>query len=207
MPKEVFKIEDSHFQFDINSKGWYLKGYSRAGLKTGFLLYPFKILFDCRIHTSSKPDITFLTHQHIDHMRCIAHICTRHKPVISKVYLPEPIVKYIAKYERIITELRDEEAEKMSDSEIPAFQKIQLMPVNPGNIFNITTGSGQLLQVEVLKAYHDVQSNGYGISSWKKVIKSEFEELIKDITDEQKITLSSEEQKQIKQSKVNAIKK
>lgn len=207
MTTEVYKIEDSHFQFDINSKGWYLKGYSRAGSKTGFLFYPFKILFDCGIHTSSKPDIIFLTHQHTDHMQAIAHICSRHKQTSSTIYLPEPSVRFITKYERIITELSDPEAESYTDEEILKHQNINLIPTNSGNIINITTGSGQLLQVEVLKAYHDVQSNGYGISSWKKVIKSEFEDLIKDITDEQKITLSSEEQKQIKQSKINAIKK
>jgi ribonuclease BN (tRNA processing enzyme) len=162
------------------------------------MLYPLKILFDCGIHTSSKPDIIFLTHQHIDHMQNIAHICTRHKPSVSKVYLPEPSVKLITKYERIITELGDNDAEKMSDADILEFQKIQLIPVNPSTIFTITTENNQLLQVEVLKAYHDVQSNGYGISSKKKIIKPEFEYLIKDISEEEKKKLTSEEQTQIK---------
>jgi ribonuclease BN (tRNA processing enzyme) len=206
MSNEVHKIEDSHYQFDINSKGWYLKGYSRAGSKTGFLFYPFKILFDCGIHTSSKPDIIFLTHQHTDHMQAIANICSRHKPTVSTIYLPEPSVRFITKYERIISELSDPEAENYTDEEILLHQNICLVPKNPGDIFNITTGSGQQLQIEVLKAYHSVQSNGYGISSWKKIIKPEYERLIKEISEEEKISLSSEEQKQLKINKIKEIK-
>lgn len=164
--KEIYTIEESDIIFNINSKGWYLKGWSRAGLKTGFLLYPFKILFDCGIYTSSKPDIIFLTHQHTDHTQAIAHICTRHKPNISKIYLPEPSIKYITKYERAITELSDPESEKLTDDEILSHQNINLIKANPYDIINLDgLCNNQELSVEVLKAYHDVQSNGYGFSS------------------------------------------
>jgi ribonuclease BN (tRNA processing enzyme) len=87
--KEFYTIEESDTIFNINSKGWYLKGWSRAGLKTGFLFYPFKILFDCGIYTSQKPDLIFLTHQHTDHTQAIAHICSRHKNNKSLIYLPD----------------------------------------------------------------------------------------------------------------------
>ena len=206
MTTEVYKIEDSHFQFNINSIGWYLKGYSRAGSKTGFLLYPFKILFDCGIHTSSKPDIIFLTHQHTDHMQAISHICSRHKPTSSTIYLPEPSVKFITKYERIITELSDPTTESYTDEEILKHQNINLVPTNPGDIFNITAGSKQQLQIEVLKAYHSVQSNGYGVSSFKKIIKPIYGHLVRDFTEEEKSIFSVEEQKSIKAIKIEEIK-
>jgi ribonuclease Z len=195
MPEEVYRIEDSHCHFEINNKGWYLKGWSRAGLKTGFLLYPFKILFDCGIYTSSKPDIVFLTHQHIDHVQNIAHICTRHKPTRSVIYLPESSVHLITKYERIISELGDKYAEQMSDAEILEHQNMKLIGVNPGDIFNINTSIGQSLHVEVLRAYHRADSNGYGFSSWKKIIKPEYAELIVQSTDSI-----------IKQERINKIK-
>lgn len=73
------------------------------------------------------------------------------------------------------------------------------------DIFNLNV-TRQELQVEVLKAYHDVQSNGYGFSSWKKQIKPEYEHLIKDLTEEEKVDLTIEQIKQIKQDKINQIK-
>lgn len=116
MPRREFHtIEDSDVQFDLNKKGWFLKGWSHAGLKTGFLLYPFKILFDCGIYTSAKPDIIFLTHQHTDHTQTIAHICSRHKPNVSMIYFFEPSIKFITRYERAISELSKPESEKMID--------------------------------------------------------------------------------------------
>lgn len=205
--KEFYTIEESDMTFNINSKGWYLKGWSRAGLKTGFLLYPFKILFDCGIYTSQKPDIIFLTHQHTDHTQAIAHICSRHKPIMSSIYLPEPSVKFITKYERAISELSNPDAEKLSDEEILSHQNIKLIPVNPTDIINLTgLGGGQELQIEVLKAYHDVQSNGYGFSSWGRKIKPEYEHLMTDLSEEEKSSLTPEEIKKIKSNKINQIK-
>ncbi len=123
--KDFYTIESSDTIFNINKKGWYLKGWSRAGLRTGFILYPFKILIDCGIYTSTKPDIIFLTHQHTDHTQAIAHICSRHKPTISTIYLPEPSIKFITKYERAISELSNPESEKKTDEEILIEQNIK----------------------------------------------------------------------------------
>jgi ribonuclease BN (tRNA processing enzyme) len=203
--KEFYTIEESDTIFNINLKGWYLKGWSRAGLKTGFLFYPFKILFDCGIYTSAKPDIIFLTHQHTDHTQAITHICSRHKPVVSTIYVPESSIKFITKYERAISELSNPDAENLSDEQILSHQNIKLISANPSDIFNLNV-SGQELQVEVLKAFHDVQSNGYGISSWKKQIKPEYEYLILDLKEEEKVNLSVDQIKQIKQDKINQIK-
>ena len=193
------------YEINLNTKGWYLKGWSRAGLKTGFLLYPFKILIDCGIFTPSKPDIIFLTHQHVDHTQAIAHICTRHKPNISTIYLPTYSIKAITKYERAISELSMISNEYLNDEEILQHQNIKLVGVEPNNIINLQVLNQELV-VEVLKAYHDVPSNGYGFSSWKKQIKPEYEYLIKDLNDEEKSKLSMDEQKKIKQEKILKIK-
>lgn len=200
---EIYTIENSETIFNINDKGWYLKGWSRAGLKTGFLLYPLKILFDCGIYTSSKPDLIFLTHQYTDHTQAIAHICSRHKSVVSTIYLPTYSIKPVTKYERSISELSSIEAEKLNDEEILNHQNIKLVGVEPGDCLQLSI-SGQELNIEVLKAYHDVPAHGYGLSSLKKKIKQEYEYLIKDIEDKEKLTI--EEQKKIKQEKISKIK-
>lgn len=202
---EVYTIESSETIFNINKKGWFLKGWSRAGLKTGFMLYPFKILIDCGIYTPSKPDIIFLTHQHTDHTQAIGHICSRHKPNVSQIYLPTYSIKPITKYERAISELSSIEAEKLSDDQILECQNIKLIGVEPGNTFELKI-SGQELMIEVLQAYHDVPSNGYGFSSWKKQPKPEYEYLVKELEEDEKLQLTLEEQKQIKQEKICKIK-
>lgn len=203
--KEFYTIEDSDTIFNINSKGWYLKGWSRAGLKTGFLFYPFKILFDCGIYTSQKPNIIFLTHQHTDHTQAISHICSRHKPITTTIYLPETSIKFITKYERAISELSNPETEKLTDEQILNLQNIKLIPANPSDIFDIIV-SEQKIRVEVLKAYHDVESNGYGFSLWSKKIKEEYRYLIEDFTQEEKNILSKDEIKKIKFQKIEKIK-
>ena len=203
--QEFYTIENSP-TFQINSKGWFLKGWSRAGLKTGFILYPFKILFDCGIYTSQKPDIIFLTHQHVDHTQAIAHICSRHKPTNTTIYLPEPSIKYIVKYERVISELSNPETENYTDDEILQHQKIKLIGVNPNDLVDIELKDKTSIQVEVLKAHHDVQSNGYGFCSWKKQIKLEYEYLTRELNDVEKTNLSNDEIKRIKQDKINKIK-
>ena len=201
--KEIYTIEESNVIFEINSKGWYLKGWSRAGLKTGFMLYPFKILFDCGIYTSQKPDHIFLTHQHVDHTQAVAHICTRHKQSVSNIYLPEYSIKFITNYERIITELSDPDMTTLTDEEILTHQKIKLIPSNPSDIINLSL-CGQELNVEVLKAYHDVPANGYGFSSYSKKIKPEYEYLTEK--EQTQTSLTQEELKILKNDKINKIK-
>lgn len=132
--EEFYTIEESNGIYNINSKGWYLKGWSRAGLKTGFLLYPFKILIDCGIHTSQKPNVIFLTHQHTDHTQAIPNICSRHKLTKSILYIPESSVKYITKYERAISELSNPDTEKFSDGRLrrsPCYRCLRRMDLSP----------------------------------------------------------------------------
>ncbi len=203
--KEFHTIEDSDVIFNINSKGWFLKGWSKAGFKTGFLLYPFKILFDCGIYTSQNPNIIFLTHQHTDHTQAIGHICSKHKSVITTVYLPKSSIKFITKYERAIAELSNPDDEKLTDEQILVQQNIKLLQANPNDIVDLMVNN-QELQIEVLKAYHNVDSNGYGFSSWKKQIKPEYKNLITNLSDEEKINMNKEEILKIKQNRITQIK-
>ena len=55
-----------------------------------------------------------------------------------------------------------------TDEEILERQNVKLIGTNPGDIITLEKEG---LVVEVLQAHHDVQSNGYGFSSWKKIIK------------------------------------
>lgn len=191
-----YEIEECDI-YNINKKGWFLKGYSRAGLKTGFMLYPFKILLDAGIHTEHKPEFLFLTHCHIDHMQAIAHICTRHKKTKTNIYLPEQSIKYITKYFRAICELSYPPNENLTDNEILVHKDVALIKAIPNDKIDIIVNKTEI-RVEVLKAYHDIESNGYGFNSWKNKIKPEYEHIINNTDTKVKIS-------KIKELKLNNI--
>lgn len=168
-------IEASNEEIIINSKGWKLKGWSRAGCQTGFILYPHKILLDAGLTSSQKFDNIFITHQHVDHVHNLPLVCSRHKPGLNNIYVPQTSKDIIFKYFRLISELSSHEALAYTDQEILKHQNINIQGVNPGEIIKLEKEG---LIVEVLQAFHDVQSNGYGFNSSKRVIKPEFSEII-----------------------------
>ena len=170
-------LEAVNEEIAINSSGWKIKGWSRAGCQTGFILYPFKILLDAGLTSSQKFDHVFITHQHVDHVHNLPLVCSRHKPGTNNVYVPASSVEIIGKYFRLISELSSNQAITMSDDEILKHQNVQIIGTNPGQIINLEKEG---LVVEVLQAHHDVQSNGYGFNSWKKIIKPEYETIINE---------------------------
>lgn len=159
----------------INSSGWKLKGWSRAGCQTGFILYPHKILLDAGLTSSQKFDHVFITHQHVDHVHNLPLVCSRHKPGTNNVYVPNSSKNIINQYFRLITELSSNDDLGKTDEEILQKQNVKLIGTNPGDIITLEKEG---LVVEVLQAHHDVQSNGYGFNTIKKVIKPAYTEII-----------------------------
>ncbi len=168
-------IEAANEEIQINSKGWKLKGWSRAGCQTGFILYPHKILLDAGLTSSQKFDSIFITHQHVDHVHNLPLVCSRHKPGCNTIYVPKTSQDIIFKYFRLISELSSHEAKELTDEQILIHQNINIVGVNSGDVIKLEKDA---LIVEVLEAFHDVQSNGYGFNSCKRVIKPEFSEII-----------------------------
>ena len=172
----------------INSK-MKLKGWSRAGCQTGFILYPYKILIDAGLTSSQKFDHVFITHQHVDHVHNLPLVCSRHKSGLNNIYVPSESKDIIFKYFRLITELSSNDAITLSNDEICQHQNINIVGIDAGNFINIVGAKSLIfksvtfdgkedLVVEVIKAYHDVQSNGYGFNTIKKIIKPEYAEII-----------------------------
>lgn len=175
----------------INSK-LKLKGWSRAGCQTGFILYPYKILIDAGLSSSQRFDHVFITHQHVDHVHNLPLVCSRHKPGLNNIYVPSKSKNIIFKYFRLITELSSNDAIKLSDDEICKHQNINIVELDAGNFINISGSKSSIFEsfesiifdekdnliIEVMEAHHDVQSNGYGFNTIKKVIKPEYTEII-----------------------------
>lgn len=175
MSRNIPRSVDNEEEIDI-IPGWTLKGWSRAGCQTGFILYPFNILLDAGLVSSKKFDHIFITHQHTDHVHNLTLVCSRHKKGVNTVYVPKESETIIKKMFRMTAELTSNDALIMSDEEILEHENVVIQGVNPCDTIEI---KDKQLLVEVLKAYHSVQSNGYGFNIWKKVVKDEYDALLK----------------------------
>lgn len=159
-------------KFPIGTKGMYLQGFSKAGDRTGFMLYPHKILFDGGVRVEQAPAYILNTHCHVDHTGELPYICNKHKLFDRpsyEIYTPESTISVIMLLIRAIGSVSNPKRMSYTDEQILENQRIQLKPVNAGDKFMIKD-----YEVQVLEAYHDVQSVGYGISSFAKKLKSEY---------------------------------
>jgi L-ascorbate metabolism protein UlaG (beta-lactamase superfamily) len=63
------EIYNNYWEKEFDIDGTYkLRGFSRAGLKTGFILFPHKIFLDAGVPSSIKPNLILITHGHQDHI-------------------------------------------------------------------------------------------------------------------------------------------
>ncbi len=176
---EPLYIEDC-VKLQLNSKGWYLQGFSRAGDRTGFILYPQKFIFDCGIRTNICCENIFMTHVHTDHSLELPVICNRHK-VRDKpdfkynIFLPSSSVENIKLLVRCVSQLSFPESRKQSNEEILSHQKIKLNAINAGDEFIIKDNL-----ISVFESHHTIQAVGYGISSISKKLKPEYLALFND---------------------------
>ena len=155
----------------------YLQGYSCAGDRTGFMIYPHKILFDCGVRTQQAPEYILTTHSHIDHTGELPYICNRHKLFEKdsyKVYTPESTISALSMLIKGISVASFPESINVSIEETLKHQKINLIPINAKDKFLIKN-----YEIEVFPAYHSVQSVGYGISSCVKKLKEEYSNIEK----------------------------
>lgn len=267
-----FSIEQSKEEFILNTKKWKLVGWSRAGLATGFILYPHKILIDCGLVTSSKFDDILITHQHVDHTQATINICSRRKLTPTNIHIPYSSIKFLTNYFRSISELSDPINVFKSDKELLEYQNVVMCPIisstdknkiiknfnllsyvmnnsyslfayiinnsyslfasiiginnkkklidtcndnkksidinNINNLMNNAVDKMTInnLEIEILHAYHTVQTVGYGFKSNKKVFKDEYNYLINELSNDDKNKMTTEEIKLNRLFKINKIK-
>lgn len=181
---EPYYIEDCE-KVQLNSKGWSLQGFSKAGARTGFILYPHKFVFDCGVKTKSCYEHIFMTHVHTDHSLELPFICNRNKMQKVnnkyKVFAPASSTKHLVLLMRCVTLLSYPEAEIYTDDKVMDHQKIMLKGVNSSDIIKIND-----CEIEVLESHHTIQAVGYGISSIKTKLKPEYQTMMLDETIDKK---------------------
>ena len=151
-----------------NPERWTLQGHSKAGERTGFWLHPEKIVLDAGLSTYRQPKAVYLTHKHTDHTSSLPHILSC-RSGLRPVYMPEPVLRPLAALQKAIRWLCDGDEEPDISSAMQA-QGCDPHIVDPGTTFKATKN----LHVEVLAAYHDTQSVGYGFSRVKHKLKGEY---------------------------------
>ena len=82
-------------EYTIDKK-YKIKGWSRGGLQTGFILEPSKIFLDAGIPAIIKPNMILITHAHQDHINSLYNhlLDTKNVPVICSI----DIVNFLQDY-------------------------------------------------------------------------------------------------------------
>lgn len=168
------------YQLD-NPEGWTIQGHSKAGERTGFFLKTGgkrKIYLDAGMSTYRQVDVVCMTHMHTDHSAHLPSlITTRSKP--RPVLMPESAVPRVCMLERAIIGLSraKEDPLKLTEEEVWKRQNVRPIPVNAGD--TIILPELKDMVIEILPAYHDAQSVGYGFSTVKRKLLPEYQELTK----------------------------
>jgi ribonuclease BN (tRNA processing enzyme) len=80
----------------ILDKKYKLRGWSRAGILTGFILEPFKIFLDAGIQTYIKPNLILITHTHQDHINSFYNLLLNNNvTVVSSLESIDYLQKYL----------------------------------------------------------------------------------------------------------------
>ena len=192
---ELYKLEQHERYFLNNPSKWSIQGTSKAGERTGFLLSPLKIILDGGVTSSIKPLAVFNTHSHCDHTLALPTLFgPRLNPIKGQeeligrpLYLPKNAEFPIQKLMESAVYLSDNNPEFEDNIDYAIKENVwkrqgyQPMVVKPMDIFRVP--GIEKFQVEVLKAYHNTESIGYGFSTINNKLKKEYI----DTTSQQKI--------------------
>ena len=168
-----------------NPSKWNIQGYSKAGERTGFLLNPIKITLDAGVTTFIQPIASVITHSHCDHTLNLPTLYTYRKKTIKgqehlcgrPIYMPKSCELPIQKLMEASILLSDnnpnvEKIDLSIQENIWKRQGYQPIIVKPNEIHKIYGTSN--VYIEILKAYHNTETVGYGFYTTKKKLKDEY---------------------------------
>jgi ribonuclease BN (tRNA processing enzyme) len=147
-------------EYTIDKK-YKIKGWSRGGLQTGFILEPCKIFLDAGIPAIIKPNMILITHAHQDHINSLYNhlLDTKNVPVICSI----DIVNFLQDYLN-------------ANKSLNALQKSKFNNWHPIPIVNKKTinVSNTNYLIEAYDLDHDVKTLGYGINEIRSKLKEEY---------------------------------
>lgn len=162
------RLEDCPTYQLENPERWTLQGHSKAGERTGFWLHPEKIVLDAGLATKRKPKAVYITHKHIDHTGSLPYILSG-RAGLRPVYMVQEVLGPLIAFQNAVRWICEDDDEPDRDTAL-AKQGCDPHLVKPGTTFN----ASKTLRVEVLAAYHETQSVGYGFGRIKQKLKPEY---------------------------------
>lgn len=185
--------------------GWTLQGHSKAGERTCFHVDPLNICLDAGLNTYKGIKAILISHMHSDHSQEWIHLFQKRKEPIKgqeneigrPVYFPTSGFNsitglYYAK-QRCGGGIK---ATMEYDVSFLHNRMINPITVEVGNVFKIPGLTD--IWVEVLPAYHSVDSVGYGIFARRQKMKPEYLDLAKSKNEEDKTKFAKLKQDKIK---------
>lgn len=155
-----------------NPERWTLQGYSKAGEQTGFWLHPEKIVLDAGLGTQRQPKAVYITHKHIDHTGSLPYILSG-RSGLRPVYMVKEVLGPMVAFQNAIRWFCEDDSGEPDRDTALAKQGCDPHIVEPG----MTFGASKTLYVEVLAAYHETPSVGYGFGRIKQKLKQEYANL------------------------------
>lgn len=178
------RLEQCYSMKLSNPSKWTLQGHSKAGERTGFWIKELKACLDAGLSTNQQPKYLFISHTHSDHAFSWPCIIGRYFPDVKGMEKGRPIY-FPASGQRAITGLYYSYL-KLADSMKPlqtynlnTLLNIKIVPTPVKNFERFELPGMDNMIIEVLPAYHSVDSVGYGFIKIKKKLKPEYMELAK----------------------------
>lgn len=146
-------------------KTYSLRGFSRAGYKTGFILMPDNIFLDSGVESQTKPSVILITHGHQDHIDSLYNNLLNTNESIQVIGTP-----------MLINNLSDYLSACRS---MNVGYKIKFDKWDPKSITkNLTiNANNSKYYIEAIHVDHGIECICYGLKEIKNKLKDEYKEL------------------------------
>jgi len=146
-------------------KKYKLKGFSRGGLRTGFMLLPNNIFLDAGVPCPIKPNIILITHGHQDHIDCLYNHLLDNDEVVQ-VIGAQTLINNLDDYLSACRSLNTGYKVK--------FDKWDRKPISDNLIINTNNTK---YYIETINLDHGVECLGYGLSELRNKLKEMYKDL------------------------------
>lgn len=161
----MWKIWYEHRSFMIPA-GYYLNGWSKSTVSSGFMIKSLKMMFDCGLRAPCPIYYTFLTHRHSDHSQCLRLRTAYEKQYI---FVPEEDLENVTN-----VVLSGKKLQQGSDFDLTKLNYV-ITGVKEGFTQDIVV-EGTKFKLRVFKCFHSVPCVGYGLSKEKPKLKLEYKD-------------------------------
>lgn len=145
-----------------------MRGHSRAGERTGFMMMDVGICFDAGMSCWAVPRYILVSHSHTDHSFALPMMVTA-QPKKAKVFAPLEAVPFLSRHVQATAELNACSTDVQDDN-------CEFRAVSVGDTWNVS-GKGRRLTATAVKCPHRVPSIGFCINEKKDKLLEEFKDL------------------------------